>query len=49
MPYKVTKLINQPFYVVKNTVTGKVHSKGTTRERAYAQVRLLEAKEKKRT
>jgi hypothetical protein len=45
MPYRITQLPNK-FYVVKNSVTGTVRSKQTTREKALAQVRLLMAKEK---
>lgn len=45
MPYKITQLPNK-FYVVKNSVTGSLRSKQTTREKALAQVRLLTAKGK---
>lgn len=41
MPYKIRKLPNKTKYKVYNTQTGKVHSKGTTKDKAYAQVRLL--------
>lgn len=47
MPYKAIKLRNQNLYKVVNTKTGKVHSQGTTKDKAKAQVRLLETIERK--
>lgn len=41
MPYKILKLRNQDAYRVKNTETGKVLAKKTTKAKAEAQVRLL--------
>lgn len=46
MPYTIRKLTNG-YYRVKNTATGVVHSKHTSKTKAEAQVRLLEQKEKK--
>jgi hypothetical protein len=50
MPVEVKKIRNQnlypkgsPRYQVKNTETGKIHAKGTTKEKAEAQARLLNA------
>ena len=45
MPYKITQLPNN-FYVVKNSVTGSLRSKQTSRERAIAYAKILTAKEK---
>lgn len=42
MPYKVRKVRNKDCYKVKNVETGQVMAECTTREKAYAQVRLLE-------
>lgn len=42
MPYVIRKLRNQNLYSVKNKITGKVHSYGTTLQNAKAQVRLLQ-------
>lgn len=47
MPYAIRKLRNQDLYKVINTKTGKVHSSGTTKDKAKAQVRLLETIERK--
>lgn len=47
MPYKITKLKTSKFQV-KNSKTGKIHSKGTTKIRAEKQVRLLNAVSKKK-
>ena len=41
MPYKIYKLPNRELYRVKNMDTGEILSKGTTKEKAEAQVRLL--------
>jgi hypothetical protein len=43
MPYIIRKLRNQNLYSVKNIETGEVHSKGTTKDNAVKQVRLLQA------
>ena len=42
MPYAIRKLRNTNFYSVKNLVTGKVHSFGTTLAKAQRQVRALQ-------
>ena len=47
MPYKITKLKTGKFQV-KNSKTGKIHSKGTTKIRAEKQVRLLKMIENKK-
>lgn len=50
MPYKIKELKNGKFQVV-NKDTGKVHMKGSTRENAIAQMRLLylvEARKKRK-
>lgn len=47
MPYKIRKIKNQDLYKVINTKTGKIHSQGTTKDKAKAQVRLLETIERK--
>ena len=49
MPYKVRKKRGHDCYKVTNLETGQVMAECTTREKAYAQVRLLEDidKEKK--
>lgn len=46
MPYVIKKIRNKDLYSVKNAVTGKIHSYGTTLERAQAQVRLLNSIDK---
>lgn len=46
MPYKIRKIRNKPLYKVVNTITGKVHSAGTSKVKAEAQVRLLQSLEK---
>jgi len=46
MPYSIRKLPNKDLYTVKVKHTGKVLSKGTTREKAEAQVRYLGMREK---
>lgn len=43
MPFVIRKLRGEPFYSVKNKVTGEIHSKGTTLDKAKAQMRLLYA------
>lgn len=47
MPYKIIKIRNKDLYKVVNSKTGKVHSSGTTKDKAKAQVRLLETIERK--
>lgn len=47
MPYQVRKIRNKDLYKVVNTKTGKIHSSGTTKDKAKAQVRLLETIERK--
>jgi len=50
MPYKITKLKNNK-YQVKNIKTNKITSKGTTKNKAEKQIKLigmLEAKKKKK-
>ncbi len=42
MPYKVRKKRGHDCYKVTNTETGQVMAECATREKAYAQVRLLE-------
>ena len=43
MPYTIRKVRNQECYCVKNTETGRIHAKCTTRQKAERQVRLLES------
>jgi len=43
MPYVIRKNNNKNTYSVKNKATGVVHSKGTSKKRAEAQVKLLNA------
>jgi hypothetical protein len=45
MPYQI-KQISPRRYSVINSKTGEVHAKSTTKAKAEAQVRLLEAAEK---
>jgi hypothetical protein len=40
MPYKITKLANGK-YQVKNRITGRILSKGTTLKKAKAQLRAI--------
>jgi hypothetical protein len=40
MPY-VMKKVNDRCYAVISTITGKVHSKCATKQKALAQIRLL--------
>jgi hypothetical protein len=42
------KLRGKNLYSVKNANTGKVHSKGTTKPKAEAQIRLLNMMEHKK-
>lgn len=42
MPYVVRKIRNQPYYSVKNAVSGIIHSAHTTKANAMKQVKLLE-------
>ena len=48
MPYKVRKKRGHDCYKVTNLETGQVMSECTTREKAYAQVRLLEDVDKEK-
>jgi hypothetical protein len=51
MPYTIRKIRNQNKYKVLNTETKEIHAKGTTKENAEKQVRLLkqiESKNKKK-
>jgi hypothetical protein len=48
MPYLLRKVKGKNLYSVKNAITGKVHSKGTTKPKAEAQVRLLNMMEHKK-
>lgn len=41
MPFSTKKIRGQNLYIVYNTETGKVHSKGSTLENAEKQIRLL--------
>lgn len=43
MPYVVRKVRGKDCYTVKNRITGRVHSKCTTRDKAHKQMRLLQA------
>jgi len=42
MPYKMIKVKGKNLYKVINEISGKVHSKGTTKEKAEKQIRLME-------
>ena len=44
MPYKLRHKPGDGYQVI-NKETGKVHSKGTTKAKAQAQIRLLQGKE----
>ena len=48
MPYTLKKIRNKNLYSVINSSTGYVHSKGSTKKNAEAQLRLLENIEKKK-
>ena len=41
MPYQISRLVNGK-YQVKNKITGKIHAKGTTKDKAEKQVKLME-------
>ncbi len=43
MPYIIRKIPYKNLYTVRNRITGRLHSKHTTLQRARAQVRLLNA------
>jgi hypothetical protein len=43
MPYQIRKIKNHNLYSVKNINTGVIHSKETTKKKAEAQVKLLNA------
>jgi len=45
VPYAI-KSVGKGLFKVVNTQTGKVHSKGTSKKKALAQMRLLYSKEK---
>ncbi len=45
MPYVIRKVRNKNCYSVKNIITGKVHAKCATKEKAKKQLRLLNAVE----
>lgn len=47
MPFRILKIRNKDLYKVINTKTGKVHSQGTTKDKAKVQVRLLETIEER--
>ena len=48
MPIKIIKIKNKNLYKVVNTQTGFQHSKGTTKDKAESQKRLLDMFEKKK-
>jgi hypothetical protein len=43
MPYVMRKIKNENLYTVKNKETRKVHAKGTTKDKAKAMIRILDA------
>jgi hypothetical protein len=45
MPYKLIKLSNGKYRVV-NALTGKIHARATSRQRAVAQIRIMRRAEK---
>ena len=47
MPYEIKHISSNKFQVI-NRISGKLHSKGTTLEKAQAQVRLMEYMEAKK-
>ena len=47
MPYEIKHISPNKFQVTKR-ITGKVHSRGTTVEKAQSQVRLMEWTDSKR-
>ena len=42
MPYQIIKVKGKNLYKVINELTGKIHSKGSTRSDAEKQIRLME-------
>ena len=42
MSYKLIKVKGKNLYKVINELTGKIHSKGSTKENAEKQIRLME-------
>ena len=47
MPYEIKHISSNKFQVI-NRISGKLHSKGTTLEKAQAQVRLMEYMDEKK-
>ena len=47
MPYEIKHISSNKFQVI-NRITHKIHSKGTTLEKAQAQVRLMEYMDEKK-
>jgi hypothetical protein len=45
MPYVMRKIKNENLYTVKNKETGKIHAKGTTKDKAKAMIRILNSLE----
>ena len=41
MPYQISRLSNGK-YQVKNKITGKIHARGTTKDKAEKQIKLME-------
>ena len=48
MPYQLRKIKNKNLYSVKNLLTGKYYSYGTSKKNAEAQIRLLHMIENKK-
>ena len=42
MPYKLIKVKGKNLYKVINELTGKIHSKGSTRSDAEKQIRIMQ-------
>ena len=42
MPYQIIKVKGKNLYKVINEISGKVHSKASTKENAEKQIRLME-------
>ena len=42
MPYKLIKVKGKNLYKVINELTGKIHSKASTKENAEKQIRIME-------
>ena len=42
MPYQMIKVKGKNLYKVINEISGKVHSKGSTKENAEKQIRLMQ-------